>query len=488
MFSVFSDRLKHTDATTLPELHQNLYNAQELNGCYNMSGWLDPCIAEVKNHSKSNIFRYRYDEENKSVNVYYRKNSEQPWKTLRRGFFKVRPNGLPLLPTSNPPVLMASFHLLDMDVLKKSNSIWSTICRLTNTNLHTKYSRKGCIWRLNSFKSYDRNALEDSVDGTDPVPYDVRKLLVGEQETPEGNVEEHRRSLENAIEILFQHHGGKKHLIYRPLIFVDARNKEDKEISILKKQLVDIALDHPRCGENMPTKFVPLELQLSVKVEAEQKIVAMNELEEMNKQNENMALNDNELRLFLKVNHALGKLIYLDETGLRDPVFLVDVLRSIVTEKQFWPQHLLYIFEALRETGELLKEDLYEMWKQKCFQTISKHKEYMVEMLVHLDILCRQKDTEKGFDFFLVPCMIRAKRKNRLQMQLDKSIHLAYQFREEVIPPAILYRFLATFISMWNLRFTALHPSEKRRLMLFTDSADVIIDKEHDMRFDIQGN
>ncbi|XP_071125906.1 uncharacterized protein [Mytilus edulis] len=126
IFSVFSDRLRHTDATTVPELHQNLYNAQELHGCYNVSGWLDPCIAGVKSHSKSNIFRYRYDEANKSVNVYYRKNSEQPWKTLRRGFFKVRPNGLPLLPNSNPPVLMVSFHLLDMDVLKKGNSIWST--------------------------------------------------------------------------------------------------------------------------------------------------------------------------------------------------------------------------------------------------------------------------------------------------------------------------------------------------------------------------
>ncbi|CAG2199514.1 unnamed protein product [Mytilus edulis] len=122
MFSVFSDRLRHTDATTLPGLHQHLYNAQELHaiGCYNVSGWLDPCIAGVKSYSKSNIFRYRYDEANKSVNVYYRKNSEQPWKTLRRGFFKVRPNGLPLLPNSNPPVLMASFHLLDMDVLKRA--------------------------------------------------------------------------------------------------------------------------------------------------------------------------------------------------------------------------------------------------------------------------------------------------------------------------------------------------------------------------------
>ncbi|VDI46876.1 Hypothetical predicted protein [Mytilus galloprovincialis] len=64
-----------------------------------------------------------------------------------------------------------------------------------------------------------------------------------------GDVEEQRTSLENSIEELFQNHGGKKHLQYKPLIFVNARNKEDEEIATLKNMLVDVALDHPRCGE-----------------------------------------------------------------------------------------------------------------------------------------------------------------------------------------------------------------------------------------------
>ncbi|CAG2185479.1 unnamed protein product [Mytilus edulis] len=149
----------------------------------------------------------------------------------------------------------------------------------------------------------------------------------------------------------------------------------------------------------MPTKFVPLELQLAKKVEDKQNIVTIDELKHMNNQNEIMALDNDELKLFLKVNHALGKLIFFDEAGLRDkviidPVFLIDVLRSIVTEEQFWPHNLLQIFKALKESGKLLKKELYEIWKQECFQMILEHKEYMVEMLVHLDIICRQKDDE----------------------------------------------------------------------------------------------
>ncbi|VDI76438.1 Hypothetical predicted protein [Mytilus galloprovincialis] len=265
--------------------------------------------------------------------------------------------------------------------------------------------------------------------------------------------------------------------------------RRTKEIATLKKLLVDVALDHPRCGELMPTKFVPLELQLARKVEKNKKILAMDELNDMNKQNDKMALTPAQLKSFLKVNHALGKLIYFDEACLKDnviidPVFLVDVLRSIVTDEQFWPDHLKEILKALKESGKLLKKDLYEIWKQDCFREIWAHNTYIVDMLVHLDIICRQKDDEDGSDFFLVPCMISNKREESQQIDHDRSIHLAYRFKEEVVPPAILYRFIATFISIWKLRVSA----KSSRLMLFTDSADVKIDGDHDMRFDIQGN
>ncbi|OPL33115.1 neuralized pats1, partial [Mytilus galloprovincialis] len=299
-----------------------------------------------------------------------------------------------------------------------------------------------------------------------------------------GDVEEQRTSLENSIEELFQNHGGKKHLQYKPLIFVNARNKEDEELATLKKQLVDVALDHPRCGELMPTKFVPLELQLARKVEENKKILTMDELNDINKQNDKIALTSDQLKSFLKVNHALGKLIYFDEAGLRDnviidPVFLVDVLRSIVTDDQFWPEHLKEILKSLKESGKLLKRDLYEIWKQDCFREIWAHNDYIVDMLVHLDIMCRPKDDEDGSDFFLVPCMISTKREDSQQIDHDRSIHLAYRFKEEVVPPAVLYRFIATFISIWKLRVS----SKSSRLMIFTDSADIGIPCGTDLCF-----
>ncbi|VDH98995.1 Hypothetical predicted protein [Mytilus galloprovincialis] len=319
--------------------------------------------------------------------------------------------------------------------------------------------------------------------------YPKIKFVATHKDQVKGDIEEQRRILEDSIEKLFENHGGKQHLQYQPLIFVDARNKEDKELETLKKQLVEVALDHPCCEKPMPTKFVPLELQLAKKVEEKKKVLSIGELNDLNQQNEKHALTPDQLQKFLKVNHALGKLIYFDEACLRDnviidPVFLVDVLRSIVTDEQFWPEHLIEILGDLKENGKLLKRDLHEIWKQDCFKEISEHKDYMVEMLVHLDIICRQKDDENESEVFLVPCMISTKREDSQHIDFDRSIHLAYRFKEEVVPPAILYRFIATFISMWKLRVS----TKSSRLMIFTDSADVTIDNEHDMRIDIQGN
>ncbi|VDI01154.1 Hypothetical predicted protein [Mytilus galloprovincialis] len=87
----------------------------------------------------------------------------------------------------------------------------------------------------------DKTKIEKNLTGKDMSEEEIIKL---------GDVEEQRTSLENSIEELFQNHGGKKHLQYKPLIFVNARNKDDEELATLKKQLVDVALDHPRAVGN----------------------------------------------------------------------------------------------------------------------------------------------------------------------------------------------------------------------------------------------
>jgi hypothetical protein len=53
--------------------------------------------------------------------------------------------------------------------------------------------------------------------------------------------------------------------------------------------------------------------------------------------------------------------------------------------------------------------------------------------------------------------------------------YMSYTFTEQIVPPALLYRFLASFVVMRNINVS----KDPRDLLLFTDSAVVSIDKDN---------
>jgi hypothetical protein len=79
---------------------------------------------------------------------------------------------------------------------------------------------------------------------------------------------------------------------------------------LLRQALLDAAFEHPNWGQPMPTKFVPLELQLAKQSSEGKKVLSMTELEIINRKNDNMSLTTAQLDTFLKIAHSLGKLIH----------------------------------------------------------------------------------------------------------------------------------------------------------------------------------
>jgi hypothetical protein len=72
------------------------------------------------------------------------------------------------------------------------------------------------------------------------------------------------------------------------LFFINATDKQDKDIDELRQALLDAAFEHPNWGQPMPTKFVPLELQLAKQSSEGKKVLSMTELEIINRKNDNM--------------------------------------------------------------------------------------------------------------------------------------------------------------------------------------------------------
>ncbi|VDI64029.1 Hypothetical predicted protein [Mytilus galloprovincialis] len=315
---------------------------------------------------------------------------------------------------------------------------------------------------------------------------------------PVEDVETRRALLYSEVEELFKDHEGRNHLVLDKQIFVNATDKNDQEIESLKKAITELTFDHPCWGEKMPNACVPLELEIAEMVAAGKQILSLVELEELNSISKVSVLDLEQLHDFLHFQHSLGKIIYFDTCQLRDyviinPLFMVEVMRSFVTDKGFWPKkrRMQVIFSRMSESGIIRREDLYQIWEQKDFRPILRYKEFIFDILIHLDILAEQRryDTATGsrlpVENFFVPCMVTQRNTTSFmntECTPEKAICLAFVFKGTVIPPALPNRLISACLSMWTLKHY------EGRKLLFSGFVVVSFDKAHDICVCIEGN
>ena len=268
--------------------------------------------------------------------------------------------------------------------------------------------------------------------------------------------------------------------MYNELVFLNTQSKDDNEVESLKKILVDIAFSQPTWGEQLPKKWRYLQQSLAALKEKGRKIIKRKEVEKINEKNAETELDSNGLNSFLKIQHALGKIMYFDSGFLRelvivDPFYMVTVLRSFVTDVRCWPKEEKYlsIHQALQDTGILKKTGLFRLWEQHDFKMLQCHREQIAEILVHLDVLVQPKEYSKESqkeaecDHFFVPCMVQKTDSTnymRDNCTSDRSISLTYKFASSIVLPAFAFRLFGACLSMWECK------DYEGRKMLFLDS------------------
>ncbi|VDI41761.1 Hypothetical predicted protein [Mytilus galloprovincialis] len=236
---------------------------------------------------------------------------------------------------------------------------------------------------------------------------------------PVDDVESRREELYNGVEELFKDHEGRNHLVLTQRIFVNARDNTDTEIEVLKKAITELTFEHPCWGEKMPNACVPLELEIAELVAEGNQILSLKDVEELNATSNVSVLSPDQLKDFLNFHHSLGKIVYFDTPHLKDfvitnPLLMVEVMRSFVTDKVFWPEEtrIQETFKRMSTCGTIRREDLYLIWEQKDFCAILPYKEFIFNILIYLDILAEQRryDTTTGsrlpVENFFVPCMV----------------------------------------------------------------------------------
>ncbi|CAG2209483.1 unnamed protein product [Mytilus edulis] len=315
---------------------------------------------------------------------------------------------------------------------------------------------------------------------------------------PVEDVETRRALLYSEVEELFKDHEGRNHLVLDKQIFVNATDKNDQEIESLKKAITELTFRSSMLGRKHAERLCSLELEIAEMVAAGKQILSLVELEELNSISKVSVLDLEQLHDFLHFQHSLGKIIYFDTIQLRDyviinPLLMVEVMRSFVTDIGFWPKkrRMQVIFSRMSESGIIRREDLYQIWEQKDFRPILRYKEFIFNILIHLDILAEQRryDTATGsrlpVENFFVPCMVTQRNTTSFmntECTPEKAICLAFVFKGTVIPPALPNRLISACLSMWTLK------QYEGRKLLFSGFIVVSFDKAHDVVVCVEGN
>ena len=142
-------------------------------------------------------------------------------------------------------------------------------------------------------------------------------------------------------------------------------------------------------------------------------------------------------------------------------------------------------------SGIIQRKALYLIWEQEHFEKILPYKQFIFDMLIHLDILSEQRryNTCTGsrlqVENFFVPCMLTQINETDFMTQEctpEKAISLAFVFKGTIIPPAFPNRLIGACLSMWTTKIY------KGRKLMFSGFIGLSFDKVHDIVICVEGN
>jgi hypothetical protein len=251
--------------------------------------------------------------------------------------------------------------------------------------------------------------------------------------------------------------------IYHRHFVLNNLEKHDPEMEELKAAVLEIARGEWYWGEQLPTRWIPLERSLSDMAQ-HTPIATLEEVVQADQANEVPIADLEQIDLFLQYHSAQGTVVYFPDLNLRHTVILdsqwiVDAFRSIITTNRFHssPEQNPDMWRELEEKAVLRDEVIDVAWQQEPERHFAEHREILLQFMEKLDILSRprvlQDDNSLAtLDFYLVPSCLR--RVYSTEFVLDHEYSkatptLSFVFEGQLLPQAVFYRLLAACMGRW---------------------------------------
>ncbi|VDI75753.1 Hypothetical predicted protein [Mytilus galloprovincialis] len=282
------------------------------------------------------------------------------------------------------------------------------------------------------------------------------------------------------------------HLVIEDRIFVNAKNGRDPEMSRIKKNIIEQAMMQPTWGQKLPKCFIPLELEFDSLLKRNIPLITMEHMKTINNVHPVRSLAEDELQVFLKFQHAVGRILYFEEANLNQhiiiaPTHLIDAFKSIVTDRRFCRGDRLRqeSWDLMSQKGVIDKKSIEEIWKKNKYKKFQEHKKYLLGVMTHLDILVEPKRYDASHkrvpsEFYYVASMVRTKNTTGYFESpnfTQRNIAIAFSSSSSIIPPALSFRFVSYCLSLFAVKIYGQENDE----MLFHMSAVFTIDPSVDM-------
>ncbi|VDI02704.1 Hypothetical predicted protein, partial [Mytilus galloprovincialis] len=347
-----------------------------------------------------------------------------------------------------------------------------------------KTSRDYLLFWINTIVTYCKGSIQGFPK--------IMVVLTHKDQVTSSVVETRRHGIFGEIYKMFHKSPLMQQLVIDDEIFVNAKDKYDPEMAKIKAAIIRESEKQPTWGEPLPKCFIPLELEFASLIRRKIPLITLEHLRKINALQPIRPLSEAELKVFLKFQHSIGKLLYFDEHKLDDriilsPTLLIDAFKSIVTDRQFCEgdKKREEIWDAMSKTGVVPKQAIEDVWKGKKYVKFYQDKDYLLNVMTHLDILVEPMRYNSNrmripANFYYVASMVRAKDDSGYLQSAGfthRSIAIAFQSSSFMIPPALSFRFISYCLYVWAVKIYG----QSNKEMLFHRSGVFTIDPCLDM-------
>ena len=198
-------------------------------------------------------------------------------------------------------------------------------------------------------------------------------------------------------------------------------------------------------------------MELDKRRAAGTKILLYKEIQRINK---GLAypLEEEELKVFITFLHDMGYCLHFYGGGLENYVILeakwiIDAMKAFVTCErfglQFWKQKK---WMKMKSSGQVRESYILQQWMSRDTESFHEFREYLLLVLVKLDILCRAKlygrnGEDINADFFTVPCMVNSAKPDS-ELLRQPNVCMTYTF-PTTVPVAIYNRLVCACLVLW---------------------------------------